>query len=624
MRDIRYAIRAFRQQPIFTVVAVATLALGIGANTAIFSVVYQSLLRPLAFPHGDRLASIYNVYLKAGGEPSSVAIPDYLDRRAGVPAIEDATLYTPRQIALTAGGPPEQITALAVTPSFFTTLERGPAIGRAFTDADVAGGAAARVVILTDGLWRSHFAADPAIVGRAIRVGGERQTVVGVLPADFELPCARRRAPAALRVHAGADVRRRARLEFSFMIARLRPGATIAQLDAQMDAVNAAVMARVPQRAEYMRTSGFTGRAEMWQAARGRELRTPLRDAPGRRGCRAPHRLRERRQPAPDAHRRTSPRAGDSGGNRRRPRAHCAPVTRGRRCCGRCRRDVRCRHRAGGYAAASFASPPSSCRFPCRRTSTGTRSPSLEPRCCLPDSSVASSPAVSILQTPSAVLLKDDSARATGGRRAAATRRTLVAAEAAMALVLLVTAGLLLKSLQVLSHSDPGFTAEGVLTAQVALPESRYPDADRPRAFWLGFARRCGHSPGGSLGARVHRSAQRGSERRLFRHGRTVRRSAPGQQTPHAFQDFVLGDYFRAMHIPLVAGRVFTDGDSATAPRVAIVDERLAARQFGGRTARSGRQLNFGSPRNYTIVGVVGTVDGRRPRATIRRRAAST
>ena len=188
MQDLRYALRGFRRQPIFAAVTILTLALGIGATTAVFSVLYQVLLRPLPFPHAERLVSVGNVYLKTGNAFSSVAIPDYLDRRSGAPAIADATLFTPRVSALDTGGNPEQVIALAVTPSFFTTLQRGPAIGRAFTDADVSGGTAAKVVILTDDTWRTRFGADPSIVGRAIHVNGEAGTVVGVLPRDFEIP----------------------------------------------------------------------------------------------------------------------------------------------------------------------------------------------------------------------------------------------------------------------------------------------------------------------------------------------------------------------------------------------------------------------------------------------------
>src|SRR4051812_40717529 len=187
MQDLRFAVRTLGRQPLFTLVAILTLALGIGANTAIFGVVYQILLRPLPFPEPGRLVFVWNMYAKGGPELSDVSIPDYLDRRAQAPAIEDAALFTPRDATLFAGDVPEQIAALAVTPSFFSTLRRGAALGRAFVDADAVPGADTRV-ILTHRLWASRFASDPSIVGRSVRVNGEPREVVGVLAPDFELP----------------------------------------------------------------------------------------------------------------------------------------------------------------------------------------------------------------------------------------------------------------------------------------------------------------------------------------------------------------------------------------------------------------------------------------------------
>src|SRR5919106_7058811 len=168
MQDLRYAIRTLAKQPIFTLVAVLTLTLGIGANTAIFSLLYQILLRPLPYPDAERLVFIWNTYPLMGLPQATVSIPDYIDRKTQAPAIEDATLFTGRTVNLAEGGQPEQIRALAVTPSFFTTLGRHPFLGRAFTE-DEAQPQADRYVILTHGLWQSRFGGDPLLVGRDIR-----------------------------------------------------------------------------------------------------------------------------------------------------------------------------------------------------------------------------------------------------------------------------------------------------------------------------------------------------------------------------------------------------------------------------------------------------------------------
>src|SRR5262249_22581950 len=238
MQDVRFALRTLRKQPVFTAAAVVTLALGIGANTAIFSLLYQVLLRPLPFHDEGRLVWVWNRYGTTTEERTAVSIPDYLDRRSGAAAIEDATLFTGRAVALTGGAQPEQLTALAVTPSFFATLQRPPMLGRAFTDADAEPNAD-RSVILTYGLWRSHYDGDPGVVGRDVRLNGESWRIVGVLSPDFVLP-ARERDTALLVPFAFTPAQRSNQErgnEFSFMIARLRAGATIAQLNQQMTAI---------------------------------------------------------------------------------------------------------------------------------------------------------------------------------------------------------------------------------------------------------------------------------------------------------------------------------------------------------------------------------------------------
>ena len=236
MQDFRYALRALRKQPIFALVAILTLALGIGANTAIFSVVYQVLLRPLPYAESGRLVFIWNSYPTGGLPQASVSIPDYLDRKSGAPSIEDATLFTMRTVSLAQGEHPEQLRALLVTPSFFSTLGVSPSVGRAFTDAEATPGAA-NFVILTDGLWASRFASNPSIVGQAIRLNGEAFTVVGIMPPSFTMPSrdAVLLVPFAFTPQQMSDQGRGN--EFSQMIARLRPGATIDQVNREMKTI---------------------------------------------------------------------------------------------------------------------------------------------------------------------------------------------------------------------------------------------------------------------------------------------------------------------------------------------------------------------------------------------------
>jgi putative ABC transport system permease protein len=260
MQDVRYALRLLRRQPGFTLVAVLTLTLGIGANTAIFSLLYQSLLRPLPYPEADRLVFVWNTYPLMGLRKVTVSIPDYLDRRERAPAIADAALMTPAPLNMAGAGQPEVVQALRVTPSFFSTLGRQPLLGRAFTE-DHATSGAERFVILTHGLWMSRFGGDTGIVGRDVRFNGEPYEVVGVLPAEFEIPWRDVAAlvPFAFTPEQASDQSRGH--EFSTMIARLAPGASLAQLDAQMTAIVEANLERMPEFRPFVENSGFGGLA---------------------------------------------------------------------------------------------------------------------------------------------------------------------------------------------------------------------------------------------------------------------------------------------------------------------------------------------------------------------------
>src|SRR5919201_5095377 len=275
MHDIRFAVRTLRKQPIFTLVAVLTLALGIGANAAIFSLLYQVLLRPLPYPDADRLVFVWNTYPGSNLPQASVSIPDYIDRKTQAPALEDATLFTMRTANLNEGGTPEQVRALAVTPAFFSTLRRSPMIGRPFTE-DEAKPDADKFTILTYGLWTSRYGSDRSIVDRDIRVNGESYRVVGVLAPDFELP-ARDIAllvPFSFTPQQMSDQGRGN--EFSSMIARLRPGATIEQANAQFKAIVGRNLERLPQFQSFAKTSGFSGYAVPMREEIVGDVRAPL------------------------------------------------------------------------------------------------------------------------------------------------------------------------------------------------------------------------------------------------------------------------------------------------------------------------------------------------------------
>jgi predicted permease len=604
MQDLRYALRSLRKQPVFTLVAVLTLTLGIGANTAIFSLLYQTLLRPLPYPAADRLVFVWNSYKGINLDQASVSIPDYIDRKTQAPAIEDAALFTNRTANLNEGGNPEQLRSLAVTPSFFSTLQRQPFLGRGFTE-DETKPDADKFVILTYGLWTSHYGSDPSIVGRDIRVNGVAHRVVGVLPADFDLP-GRDIALLTPFAFTAAQMSDNGRgNEFSQMIARLRPGATIAQLNEQIKIITQHVAERLPARAGFMKTSQFGGFAVSFRDQLVGDVRTPLytlqigvllvlfiacANVANLILMRATGRNRELAI-------RTTLGAG-------KWRIVRQMLTEGLVIAGA--------GAVGGIAVGllglSALLALSSTQIP------GTPRASLDlavlaftfTLAILTGLVFGIVPAIAVSRGNAASYLRDDSRSGTASRSTGAIRAFLVVGETTVAVMLLVGAGLLLKSFARLQSVNPGFATENVLTAQIALPQARYPDPAAYRAFWARLIESSRAIPGVIAAASTTNVPFNGniSSGSYTIAGRAI---APGEASPHGRQEVVGGDYFKAMHIPLIAGRPFNDGDTVNAPAVCIVDEYLVKKYFPNSTAL-GQQIQRGNL-SFTIVGVVGTIN---------------
>jgi predicted permease len=607
MQDLRYAFRSLRKQPIFTLVAVLTLTLGIGANTAIFSLLYQTLLRPLPYPDADRLVFIWNSYKGINLPQASVSIPDYIDRKTQAPAIEDAALLMNRTANLNEAGNPEQLRSLAVTPSFFTTLQRQPFLGRGFTE-DEARPEADKFVILTYGLWTSRFGSDRGIVGRDVRVNGVAHRVVGVLPADFDLPA---RDIALLTPFAitPAQMSDNARgNEFSQMIARLRPGATIAQVDDQIKVITDRVADRLPSRAGFMKTSLFGGFAVSMRDQLVGNVRAPLymlqigvllvlliacANVANLILMRATGRNRE-----------LAIRTTLGAGQWRIVRQMLAEGM-----------VIALAGAVGGMAVGLAGVQALIAMAGAQIPGTPHASLDLAVLAFTFVLAVATGlvfgviPAIAVARGNAASYLRDDSRSGTPSRATGAVRAFLVVGETTIAVMLLIGAGLLIKSFAKLQSVDPGFSTESVLTAQIALPAARYPDAAAYRAFWARLLEQSRAIPGVLSAASTTNVPFNGmiSSGSYSIVGRAL---APGESAPHGRQEVVGGDFFKAMHIPLLAGRTFNDGDTIDAAPVCIVDEYLAKKYFAG-TDAIGRQIQRGGPASpkFTIVGVVGTIN---------------
>src|SRR5690242_12152161 len=245
-QNVRFAIRSLLKAPGFSLVVILTLALGIGANTAIFSVVYSALLRPLPYREPARLFSFGETRSQHQDsiESANTSYPDYLDWKHTAKSIESLAAFSGDAFTLSTKGEPKNIFAAQVTPSFFSTLGVKPALGRDFLDSDMQSDGP-HVAILTHSFWQSEFGADPNIAGMVIHVDGKPATVIGVLPRDFEFAPAGS-APIWVPIHQTGDLITRRSLRWLTVVARLAPNVSEKQARAEMDGINRQLSQQYP------------------------------------------------------------------------------------------------------------------------------------------------------------------------------------------------------------------------------------------------------------------------------------------------------------------------------------------------------------------------------------------
>jgi predicted permease len=273
--DLKLALRQLRKSPAFTLTALATVAICLGANLAIFAVIDSVLLRPLPFPQSDRLVTIFNTYPKAGVENDGSSITNYYERRGNIPAFESLSMYMERAETVGDPGSMQQEEIVRISPEFFTTLGVSPAIGRNFTDEETD--PQKNVIILTDAFWRQNFNSDPNVLGRDTRINGIPRKIVGVLPPGFRFLSSEARVflPIKSAMEDRGPKARHSNDDGTHMIARLKPGATITEAQAQIDAHNAAVEEDNPA-AKMMTEAGFRSLVRPLHAEHVRSIRPTL------------------------------------------------------------------------------------------------------------------------------------------------------------------------------------------------------------------------------------------------------------------------------------------------------------------------------------------------------------
>jgi putative ABC transport system permease protein len=615
MQDLKLALRQLAKAPGFTAVAILTLALCIGANSAIFSVLNAVLLKPYPWPESDRLIYIHNTYPLMGLSRAGCSIPDYLDRRTGVTALAESALVSGATFNLSADGQPEFLEGRRVTPSLFPLLKMSPALGRTFTEDEAKIGVG-KTVVLSDTLWHNRFGADSKIVGTTIRLNGEPYTVVGVMPAGFYFPSPSVQlwVPFAFTDQQKSDAGRGN--EFSVMVARLKPGATIAQAQREVTAIHKANAERLPQSKAFWESSGFGGIVVNYLEENVRDVKSMLWlvqagvAAALLIGCANVASLLLARASA-----------------RERELAIRAALGAGR---GRLMRQLLTESLVlfvlGGALGLLVALWGVS--------ALGGLGVGNLPRgfgvsldgavfgftllcALLTGLGFGALPAWSATRGNTAAALKDAGTRTTTGRRHLWMRSSLVVAEVALALMLLTTAGLFIRTFQRLQEENPGFVRENVLTAQLALPAAKYDSPEKLATFHNQLLAKVSALPGVTAAALTSNLPFSGSNNQGSYNidGYTP---PTGQPQPHGMIRQVSPDYFKAIGITLLRGRTLTERDARNAPDVVVIDRYLADRYWPGKDPL-GQHIVRGSlpnpvageprlPRKWEIVGVVGTI----------------
>ena len=595
LTDLRYALRALRRTPGFTAVVVLTLALGIGANSVMFSVINAVLLRPLPYRDPAALVAVYEGDARGGAEARTpVAAGNYRDWRDQNRVFSGTALYRTRPINFTGAGEPERIEVAMTTASLFPVLGVAPALGRAFgPEEDVAGGA--RTAVISHGLWQRRFGGDPAVVGRAITLGGDAYTIGGVMPPAFKFPAGDVEAwlPVAL-----SDSNWAWRGSHNYeVVARLKPGVTLGQAQAEMRAIAARISAEHPNFQRDWTAGAFALSGELARGARpvllvlagavGFVLLIACANVANLYLARAAGRSKE-----------IAIRTAIGAGTRHLVRQLLVESlavaalggTAGLLLAVWGARLVNVVRPAGLPRAEEVAVDGTVLLFTAALSLvTGLLFGLL--------------PALHAARPDLAEVMKQGGKGASAGPRRARTRAALLVAEVAFSLVLLVGAGLMLKSFARLHGVNPGFTTAGLLTARVALPAARYDSVAKKVAFAEALLARLRALPG-VRSAAVVSSVPLSGQNAQWGYWVDGRPAPTLADVPVAVVRSATPDYFRTMEIPLRRGRLFDDRLGGV--REAVVNETLAREHFRGEDP-VGRRVRAGSPEAepVTIVGVV-------------------
>jgi putative ABC transport system permease protein len=613
VRDLRYALRTLRRAPAFALVAVLVLAIGIGATTAMFSLIDAMLVRGLPYPEADRLVVLIGNVQRAGGvERRGNSYPDHVDWRAKATSFDDMAAYTTLSTTLQGAEEPERIVGEAVSAPYFTLLGVSPAHGRGFTPEEDAVPNRGAVVILGDGLWRRRFGADPSILNRTIRLGTRTYTIVGIMPAGFTgvSDTAQFWEPFA---QSGTPFDNRGSRGFQ-TLARLKPGATIAGARAELDTISRQLAAAYPQTNDKRAVEVSPLADQLLQqlrpivvalmAAVTLVLLIACANVAGLLISRSDARQREIAV-------RTALGAGPGRLLRQLVTESCVLTMLGA---------------LAGMAIAQISLP-----------SLIAASPVTFPTFVRPQLSLSALAFGIVIALLTGVMLglapmmharlprlsdalKTSARGGSSGTRSQRLRSALVIVEVALAVVLLAGAGLMIRSIQKLAAIDPGFEAANVLMVNATIPRQTTPSAApaapgapaAPAPFVSSHAdllERIGAVPGVESVSLASDLPYGGSSAVFY--------SAEGDTTidaqtmPRAYIHRVTPEFFATLRIRLEAGRTFLLSEEKPDSPAVIVSHNVT-RRFWPNQDPIGKRIKLGAPASQnpwlTIVGVVDEV----------------
>ena len=600
IQDLRYAVRTLLKSPGFTFVAVGVLALGIGLNVAVFSVVDAVLLRPLPFHDPGSLVVIPVRGASLDGQPGTRAM-NLVDWRHQTQVLDEITDYMIGGANLAGGETPARLRVAVVAPNFFRTLGVNTRIGRAFRDDEGTSGNGS-VVVLNHGLWRRRFGADPGIVGRSIFLNGRSYLVIGVMPAGFSFPEQRDVWIPRTTPWDGSRTDMFRLVLNQTVVGRLKRGLSLDQGRALGETAVQRWLAAHPaaqprfsaSQASFLPLQALLGRGagarlHLALAAVGVVLLIACANVAGLSLARAMVREHELAL-------RTALGAG-LGRLSRQLLTESLVLTGG---------GV-----AGGLVLAVWGREALSFLVP--QSLVGVVTLSLDARVLAFVFLLTAACAVLCGLSPAVVARRPSLTRAlhSGARpvtaRSARLRHALVTGQIALALVLVASATWLIEGLARLERTDPGFRADGVLTAELALPTARYPTIATRRAFYRELFARLRGSPGVTAAGGASALPLTHGEITLTKVGQL---GETANDVATAGRLVVTSGYFAAMGIPLVAGRDLAATDDSAAPSVVVVSRSLARRVgLGGHAV--GTQVRadmFGDSAVRTVVGVAGDV----------------